>query len=128
MIARNFGHPANAILRAIADLIRIGADDRQKPIIVIEDVCSTDWASITFSGQRHVFELRLEGDADAVAAAIGYLTLVLPDHDLPLTGHFVAEIGVEEQEDRDVTACAMEPAAICTNFRHVQVTALVLRD
>ena len=87
-------HPASAILRGINALIRIGPVDRQIPIVVVEDIRSTEWASITFTGLRHEFDLRLEGEPDSVAGAIVRLVDDLADSELPMAGHFVAEIAV----------------------------------
>lgn len=77
MKARGSGHPGATILRAIAELVRIGVGDREKPMMIIEDSRSTDWASITFTGQRHEFDLRFEGDADGVGAAVAHLRAAL---------------------------------------------------
>jgi hypothetical protein len=85
------------ILRAIADIAGVSTFDREKPILVIEQLRSDDWASATFIGATHRFDLRLEGDRDAVAAAVQALVAALPDRDIPLAGHIVAEIAVTPQ-------------------------------
>ena len=94
-------HREIAILRAVAGLAGlntvsgrdISSPDRQKPIMVVEEIRSTDWASATFAGAIHDFALRIEGTVAAVAAAIGALT-DLADQDIPMSGHFVAEIAM----------------------------------
>ena len=94
-------HREIAILRAVAGLAGLESPrvaghslpDRQKPILITEEIRSTDWASATFSGVIHDFDLRIEGPAIAVAGALAALA-GLADHDIPMTGHFVAEIGM----------------------------------
>jgi hypothetical protein len=98
-------HREMAILRAVAGLAglaevsmaasgsTVSLENRQKPILVIEEIRSTDWASATFAGAIHEFELRIEGIAAHVAAALEALA-GLPDLEIPMSGHFVAEIGM----------------------------------
>ena len=87
-------HPASAILRGINDLVRIDPQNRQIPIVIVEDIRSAEWASITFTGLRHEFDLRLEGDEDSVAAAITRLAGGIGASEVPMAGHFLAEIAV----------------------------------
>ncbi len=82
------------ILRAVVLVAGITALDREKPMMVIEELRSTEWASATFIGQRHEFDLRIEGDAAGVAAALARLTADLADHEIGLAGHIMAEIAV----------------------------------
>ena len=79
MMKTSIGPVAHAILRQIGILTHAGARDRQKPMLIIEAIRVVDWASLTFVGQRHAFDLRLEGDADDVAAAVA--AMVHPDLD-----------------------------------------------
>lgn len=85
-------HVHAAILRAIA--AEAGADgrDREKPIMVVESITATDWASATFVGARHDIEVRLDGEPTAVAAAVDRLVSGLPEREIPISGHIVAEI------------------------------------
>jgi len=88
-------HIHAAVLRAIAELAGIGATptkDRQKTILIVEEIVSHDWASATFIGATHRIDLRLEGETAVVAASIAALVDTLPEHDIPLSGHIVAEI------------------------------------
>jgi hypothetical protein len=85
-------HVHAAILRAIVDEAGTDGADREKPILVIEEIRSTDWASATFVGARHEMEIRLDGEAGAVAATISRLVSGLPERDIPICGHIVAEI------------------------------------
>jgi glutamate racemase len=87
-------HVHAALLRAIASEVRLDAHDREKPILVVEEIRSVDWASATFIGTRHEFDLRFEGAATAVAAAADRLVEALPEADIPISGHIVAEIAV----------------------------------
>ena len=125
MIRNPIGHAATRILREVENLVRISNSDREKPIVVIEEIRSTDWASVTFVGQRHMFDLRLDGEADAVAAAMVRLVDALPEHDIPIAGHFIAEIGV--MPGIAVAAGALALPAGHTSLS-LRIAALVLRD
>jgi hypothetical protein len=118
------GHAATVILRRIHELARITVADRKKPILVIEEIRSTDWASLTFQGQRHVFELRLDGGVPPVATALASLAAELPEADVPISGHFVAEIAVTPGEVVPARGSAA-PGQVSQSLR---VEALVLRD
>lgn len=48
---------------------------------------STDWASATFVGARHHLRLAVSGDPAAVADWLD----TLPEADLPMPGHLVAD-------------------------------------
>lgn len=124
MIRNPIGHAATRILREIENLVRIGETDREKPIVVIEDIRSTDWASVTFVGQHHELELRITGEADTVAAAIARLSDDLADHDIPIAGHFIAEIRLFPT--MAVAASSLEAAGHVS--QSLRVEALVLRD
>jgi hypothetical protein len=90
---RPFGnHVHVALLRAIAFEAGLDGGDREKPILIVEEIRSVDWASATFIGARHEIDLRFEGPAAAVAAAADRLVEALPDADIPICGHIVAEI------------------------------------
>lgn len=56
----------------------------------VEEAVSRRWASITFSGARHLFTLRLEG-AGAAAAADAFVDH-LEEREFRLRGHVVADI------------------------------------
>ncbi|WP_294332467.1 hypothetical protein [uncultured Sphingomonas sp.] len=56
---------------------------------------STPWASVTFTGARH----RLVLAAQETPALRAWLA-ALPDLDLPLSGHLVADLAVEAEERR----------------------------
>ncbi|HWK36525.1 hypothetical protein [Sphingomonas sp.] len=67
----------------IADAARAGV------AIHITACDSTRWASATFSGARHVLTLVLDG-GDAGRAWLA----ALPETDLPMRGHLVADLAV----------------------------------
>lgn len=55
------------------------------------------WASITFSGTRHLFEIDCAaGDAERIRQK---LEESLPEHEFDLTGYFVADALVEAAPD-----------------------------
>jgi len=87
-------HVHAAVLRAINRIADGTLPDRQKPVLIVEDIRSEDWASVTFIGATHALDLRLEGDADAVAAATRRLTSELAEYDIPVAGQIVADIAV----------------------------------
>ena len=84
-------HVAAALLRAIAVIAGVSATDRQKPIMIVEDSVSSDWASATFVGATHALSLRFEGSAEAVAAVFRALA-DLADREISIPGHIVAEL------------------------------------
>jgi regulation of enolase protein 1 (concanavalin A-like superfamily) len=90
----NANHIQSALLRAITAQAGIDTSDRQKTILVVESVCSDDWASATFVGATHQLDLRLEGDREPVQAAVAALHAGLAEREIPINGHIVAEIGV----------------------------------
>jgi hypothetical protein len=118
------GHVATRLLREIEALVRIGDDDREKPILIIEEIRAVDWASLTFVGQRHELDLRLDGERDAVAAALIRLVDDLAERDIPISGHFIADIRIIPGDARD--AAPPQPGGRCC--QPLSVAALVLRD
>lgn len=96
-------HLQAAILRAITAVIGANPADRKKPILIVETMQSTDWASATFIGALHCIELRIEGEADAVAEATQRLAIGIEDCDIPIAGHIVAEIKMETRQTPDIT-------------------------
>lgn len=49
----------------------------------------TNWASITFAGTRHRFEMRFEG-TEAVEAGENFIAL-LPEHEFAIPGQLIAD-------------------------------------
>jgi len=87
-------HAEAASLRGIAGAARLDANDREKPIMIVEEVITEDWASATFLGARITLALRFEGGAEAVEAAYAALCERLQDWEFQLAGQIVADIGV----------------------------------
>ncbi len=78
---------ASGVLRA---LIARAAVPRDR--ILLTQVQSTDWQSLTFVGERHEFDLRIT--APDAAAAIGRLCSGLEDAEFTIAGHTVADIAM----------------------------------
>jgi hypothetical protein len=128
MIPRLTGHPATTVLRAVAALARIDQPDRQNPMMIVEAVRVTDWASVTFVGQRHEFDLRFDGEADAVAAVLARLDDALGDLEIPLAGHFVAEIRAEPPGAAPADAAKVADPSCDAGSGRVRIAALTIRD
>lgn len=107
------------LVQAVADTAGV-AINGEKPILIVEELAVQDWASVTFVGALHRLDLRLEGPAAAVAAAGERLQQELATRDIPLPGHFVAEIALtlgnpSHQDESDITV-------------QLIVNALILQD
>jgi len=78
---------ASALLRAL--IHRSSADHNR---ILLIEIQSVDWQSLTLTGERHVLHLKLPGpDADLIAQS---LTAGLEDAEFALPGLIVADIAV----------------------------------
>lgn len=66
------------------------------PLLTVEDFSAEPWASLTFTGMRHGLQLRLEGPMDAVEGALARLHTLAAAPDLPLPGHFLADMALGE--------------------------------
>lgn len=84
-------HVTAALLRAVASCAGLSAFDRKKPIMIVEDAVSTDWASATFIGATHVLNLRFEGDPAGVADAFRAFE-DLAEREIAIPGQIVAEL------------------------------------
>lgn len=79
---------ASGLLRAL--LSRAGVDrDR----ILLTDFRSTDWRSLTFTGERHHLELRVPGPGAGAIANL--LTCELGEAEFAIPGQIVADIAVD---------------------------------
>lgn len=87
-------HIQASLLRAIAASAGLSIKDREKPTLIIEEIRSSDWASATFIGATHDFDIRIEGECDSVETAVERLLAALPEQEIPIAGHIVAEIAV----------------------------------
>jgi hypothetical protein len=84
-------HVAAALLRAVVTCAGLTAEGRKKPIMIVEEMVSTDWASATFVGATHCLALRFEGEAADIARAFDALK-GLAEREIPIPGHIVAEL------------------------------------
>ncbi len=87
-------HVERALLRAIVAAARLESVDSEKPILIVERHCADDWASLTFVGVRHRFDLRIAGTGDTVATAAARLVAELPEIEIVIAGQIIAEIAV----------------------------------
>ena len=79
---------AAGLLRAL--LGRAGIDKNR---ILLTEFRSTDWRSLTFSGERHCIDLRIPGPGAAKIAEA--LTVDLADAEFVIPGHIVADIAID---------------------------------
>lgn len=90
---------ASGLLRALIARAS-GARDR----ILLTNLRSVDWQSLTFVGERHEISLRIAGPhADAVAQR---LTHGLEDHVFVIPGQIVADISLARGPDRTADGSA----------------------
>jgi hypothetical protein len=76
---------ASALLRAL-----IGRAGVARDRILLTDVHSSDWCSLTFTGERHIFELRISApDSTAIAER---MCDGLEDAEFSIPGVIVADI------------------------------------
>lgn len=87
-------HVERALLRAIVAVAGLDSLDSQKPIMLVEQHDASDWASLTFVGTCHRFDLRLAGAAEAVDAVAARLAAELPEAEIVIAGQIIAEIAV----------------------------------
>ncbi len=97
-------HAQAAILRVIAQTVApLGAR------LVIEELRSRDWASLTLTGARHELDVRLDGVG--AEAALALLQEQLPDAAIAISGRILAELVVEPGTADDfgvgLTICAL---------------------
>lgn len=107
-------HIQATILRGIAERAGLPRADRQETFLIVESLRSDDWASATFVGASHDFELRLQGAATAVAEALAALA-GLPEHDFNIPGHILADI-----------TCTPGPLVIADDLVYVSLTVNAL--
>ena len=84
---------ASAVLRALIGRARVSRDR-----ILLTDVESVDWQSLTFTGERHQIQLRIPGpDARAVADR---MCDGLEDAEFSIPGLIVADIALANAPKR----------------------------
>ena len=79
---------AASLLRAL--LSQAGVDRNR---ILLSDFRSTDWRSLTFTGERHLIDLRIPGPGAATVA--NCLTDDLGNAEFNIPGQIVADIAVD---------------------------------
>lgn len=102
---RQMGGVHGALLRGLKRLLSLDAGlaalpGGEVPAMVVEEMETEPWASVTFAGWRHRIELRLEGDGQAVEAAVERAGALIERADLTLPGHLLAEIAVTGADSR----------------------------
>ena len=104
-----------ALSPAAAGLIRalMARAGRDRNRILLTNIRSTDWQSLTFTGERHVLALRISGpDGKAVAEQ---LTAGLAEAEFSLSQFIVADIAagsITDEEDGSVLV-TIEALTIC---------------
>jgi len=78
---------ASALLRAL--IARAGVERNR---ILLTDAHSSDWQSLTFTGERHHFTLRVTGRDSR--DAVGRMCVGLEDAEFSIPGVLVADIGL----------------------------------
>jgi len=101
--------------RAASGLIRalLARVDDKADRILLTNISSVDWQSLTFTGERHVLTLRISGpDGKAVAEQ---LTAGLADVEFALSDHIVADIaaGSITNEENGSVLVTIEALTIC---------------
>lgn len=91
--------------RLIAALLDFGGNQ-----VSLADASFRPWCSATFVGAQHRLTLRIEGE-DAAACA-DRLTALLPEADLTLPGHIVADVAVDAIRDDGMGAVLVDLAVL----------------
>lgn len=94
MMKMAMSRSASALLRA---LLERAGEDRNR--ILLTDWKSVDWQSLTFIGERHRIRLRVIGAGASDLAR--RMTDGIEQAELPLPGHFVADIAVSGEPRAD---------------------------
>ena len=64
--------------------------------MIVESISSDNWASATFVGQCHRFELRFEGPRYKLEALVDNLVHHVPEAEIEVPGHLVADFQIVE--------------------------------
>ena len=107
-----------AMSQAAASLVRVliarGGSERNR--ILLTDVHSVDWQSLTFTGERHQIGFRITGlDSAAIAAQ---MCAGLEDAEFSIPGLIVADItvlGKPQREPDGATALLIEALTVSEN-------------
>ncbi len=85
MLKMAMSRAASGLLRALLERA-VGESDR----ILLSDVRSLDWQSLTFTGETHLMTLRVCGPG--AERIVGQLTDGIQDAEFAIPGHLVADI------------------------------------
>jgi hypothetical protein len=87
MLKMAMSRAASGLLRALLE--RIGErSDR----ILLSELESVDWQSLTFAGERHVLQLRVPGPG--AEAIVGRFISGIEEAEFAILGHIVADIAL----------------------------------
>ena len=91
---------AAGLLRALIERAGVPRDR-----ILLTDIQSTDWRSLTFTGERHQFDLRIPPPDDKLA--IECLCTGLEDCEFSIPGVIVADVGAvgPAEQEPDGSMC-----------------------
>ena len=79
--------------------------------VEVSHLMETAWASVTFAGARHRLRIALDGDGAAGAAAD--FRQAMPELDLPIPGHIVADLALAaEHRSEDGRHACLEVEAL----------------
>ncbi|MEO7541901.1 MAG: hypothetical protein ABIS66_08120 [Sphingomicrobium sp.] len=106
-----------AMSRAAAELLRalLERTGEQSHKVLLRDIRSVDWQSLTFTGETHSMRLRVLGPN--ALRLVRRLTLGLGDWEFSIPGHLVADIAV-----------ARAPAAALDGSVTLAIEALTIAD
>lgn len=85
MLKMAMSRAASGLLRALIE--RLGGEPDR---ILLSDVRSVDWQSLTFSGETHAINLRVCGPG--AGAAVAHFAHGIEDAEFAIPGHLVADI------------------------------------
>lgn len=87
MIKMAIAPAASALLRALTGRARVSRDR-----ILLTEVRTIEWRSLTFTGERHELHLRVPGPHSG--DVVDCMCRGLEDAEFSIPGHFVADIAV----------------------------------
>lgn len=96
---------ASGLVRAL--LCRV-PDSRDR--ILLSEIQSSDWHSLTLAGERHVITLRIIGDGARLIGSA--LTSRLADHEFSIPGIIVADIAAGRMKDEENRTVSVQIEAL----------------
>ena len=110
MMRMTMSPAASGLLR---ELVRRAGCSRDR--ILLTELRSVEWQSLTFVGERHQLELRIAGNDAATLA--GRITKGLAEAEFAIAHHIVADI-----------ACSLEPELASDGSITLCIEALTIED